>query len=159
MRSIVLCLATTVVISSSVLADVSPSTTVSQNGLISIKSNHDAKTTTDRLISTLDKKGMNIFARINHAEGAAKVGEALRPTELVIFGNPKVGTPLMQCGQSIAIDMPQKALIWEDEQGVVWFSYNDPIYIAQRHSIKNCEKVIDKISQALSNFSLAATKP
>ena len=88
--------------SSSVLAD---------NGLISIKSAHDVKTTADRLENILKEKGMTVFTRINHSAGAEKVGQQLRPTELVIFGNPKVGTPLMQCNQSMAIDLPQKALI------------------------------------------------
>ena len=80
------------------------------SGIISVKSSHDVKTTADRLESTLKQKGMNVFIRINHAQGAQKIGKELRPTELVIFGNPKVGTPLMQCRQSVAIDLPQKAL-------------------------------------------------
>ena len=81
------------------------------DGLISIKSSHDVQRTADRLENTLRGKGMTVFIRINHAEGAQKVGKKLRPTELVVFGNPKVGTPLMQCSQSVAIDLPQKALI------------------------------------------------
>jgi uncharacterized protein (DUF302 family) len=86
-------------------------------GLINLKSSHDVKNTADRLETVLKEKGMNVFLRINHTEGARKVGQELRPTELVIFGNPKVGTPLMQCGQTVAIDLPQKALIWQDENG------------------------------------------
>ena len=80
------------------------------NGLVSLKSPYDVKTTIDRLESVLKEKGMTIFKRVNHTKGAKKVGLKLRPTELLIFGNPKVGTPLMQCGQSAAIDLPQKAL-------------------------------------------------
>ena len=129
------------------------------NGVISIKSSHDVKITTDRLENTLHKKGMTVFIRINHAEGARKVGKSLRPTELLIFGNPKVGTPLMQCSQSVAIDLPQKALIWEDEAGQVWLSYNDPKYLARRHSITGCAEVIQKIGAALGNFAKAATMP
>lgn len=129
------------------------------DGLISIRSNYDVKTTADRLISTLGKKNMTLFARIDHSEGAKKVGETLRPTELIIFGNPKVGTPLMQCEQRAAIDLPQKALIWEDAKGIVWFSYNDPSYISQRHHIKNCTQLINNISNALLAFSKAATAP
>jgi uncharacterized protein (DUF302 family) len=102
---------------------------------------------------------MTVFIRINHAEGAQKVGKKLRPTELVVFGNPKVGTPLMQCSQSVAIDLPQKALIWEDEAGLVWLSYNDPRYLAKRHGITECVNVIKKIEKALSNFAHAATRP
>ncbi len=129
------------------------------NGLISIKSSHNVKGTADRLENTLREKGMTVFIRINHAEGAQKVGKKLRPTELVVFGNPKVGTPLMQCSQSVAIDLPQKALIWEDEAGHVWFSYNDPRYLAKRHGITECVNVIKKIEKALSNFAHAATRP
>ena len=129
------------------------------SGLTGVKSSHDVKTTVDRLESILRQKGMTVFIRINHAEGALKVGKNLRPTELLIFGNPKVGTPLMQCSQSVAIDLPQKALIWEDERGQVWLSYNDPKYLAKRHGITGCAEVIEKIGNALSNFANAATKP
>ncbi len=129
------------------------------DGLISIKSSYDVQRTGDRLENTVREKGMTVFIRINHAEGAQKVGKKLRPTELVVFGNPKVGTPLMQCSQSVAIDLPQKALIWEDEAGHVWLSYNDPKYLAKRHGITECVNVIKKIEKALSNFAHAATRP
>ena len=157
MRTLLFCLISAFITSSPAFAE--SSSALSNNGLISIKSNHSVDSTADRLVNILEKKGMTVFARINHSEGAEKVGKLLRPTELVIFGNPKVGTPLMQCEQSVAIDLPQKALIWEDNKGAVWFSYNDPKYLAQRHNIKNCEKVINKISKALSKFSHAATTP
>ena len=130
---------------------------VADNGLISIKSSHTVRVTADRLEKNLKMKGMTVFARINHAEGAEKVGKKLRPTELIIFGNPKVGTPLMQCGQSVAIDLPQKALIWEDEAGQVWLSYNDSRYLAKRHGIKGCDEVIQKIENALGHFAKTAT--
>ncbi len=129
------------------------------NGLISIKSSHDVQRTADGLENTLREKGMTVFIRINHAQGAQKVGKKLRPTELLIFGNLKVGTPLMQSSQSVAIDLPQKALIWEDEAGHVWLSYNDPRYLAKRHGITECVNVIKKIEKALSNFAHAATSP
>ena len=135
------------------------SVTYADNGIISIKSSHDVKTTVDRLENILREKGMTVFIRINHAEGAQKVGKKLRSTELIIFGNPKVGTPLMQCGQSVAIDLPQKALIWQDEAGQVWLSYNDPKYLASRHSIKECDEIIKKIEKALGNFARMATMP
>ena len=130
---------------------------IASDGLVSIKSPHTVSITADRLESALREKGMTIFARIDHAAGAEKAGMQLRPTELVIFGNPKVGTPLMQCTQSVAIDLPQKALIWEDASGRVWFSYNDPRYLAERHDIKGCDESIDKISKALANFATMAT--
>ena len=129
------------------------------SGVISVKSSHDVRSTGDRLENILNQKGMTVFIRINHAENAQKVGKSLRPTELIIFGNPKVGTPLMQCSQSVAIDLPQKALIWEDEGGQVWLSYNDPTYLVNRHSIVGCAEVIEKIEKALSNFAKAATMP
>ena len=129
------------------------------NGIIGIKSSHDVKVTADRLENNLIAKNMIVFIRINHTEGAQKVGKKLRPTEVIIFGNPKVGTPLMQCGQSVAIDLPQKALIWEDKAGQVWLSYNDPKYLAKRHGITECVDVIKKIETALNNFANAATMP
>ena len=130
---------------------------IADNGLISIKSSHDVKATADRLEKNLKMKGMTVFTRINHAKGAQKVGKKLPPTELIIFGNPKVGAPLMQCGRSVAIDLPQKALIWEDETGQVWLSYNDPKYLAKRHGIKGCDAVLKKLGNALGNFVKSAT--
>ena len=121
------------------------SAAVAGNGLISVKSSHDVKVTADRLETVLNQKGMNVFIRIDHAAGAAKVDKELRPTELIIFGNPKVGTPLMQCSQSAAIDLPQKALIWQDNKGSVWLSYNDPEYLNGRHGLKECSEVIKKV--------------
>jgi uncharacterized protein (DUF302 family) len=137
----------------------SASLAYADDGLISKKSSHDVKTTADRLENILREKGMRVFTRINHTEGAQKVGIKLRPTEVIIFGNPKVGAPMMQCGQTIAIDLPQKALIWEDEGGQVWLSYNDPNYLARRHGITGCADVIKKIENALNNFSNVATMP
>ena len=129
------------------------------NGLISVKSAHDVKTTADRLETVLKKKGMTVFNRIDHAKGAKSVGNDLRPTELVIFGNPKIGSVLMQCAQTIAIDLPQKALIWQDGGGQVWLSYNEPTELAKRHRLPGCEKVIQKVTGALGNFAKAATMP
>ena len=129
------------------------------DGVLSIASTHDVKNTADRLEAALKAKGMKIFLRIDHAAGAASVGMPLRPTELVIFGNPKVGTPLMQCAQSVGIDLPQKALISEDADGKVWLSYNDPLYLQRRHHIQGCDKVLAKVSGALRNFAKAATRP
>ena len=126
-------------------------------GMISVKSAHSVATTADRLENILKAKGMKVFNRINHAAGAASVGKELRPTELIIFGNPKVGTPLMQCSHSIAIDLPQKALIWEDAGGQVWFSYNDPQFLALRHATQGCDAVLQKVAGALANFASKAS--
>jgi len=128
-----------------------------EDGLISMQSKHNVTHTVERLKMALEAKGMTIFAIINHAQGAQHVGKTLRPTQLVIFGNPKLGTVLMQCHQSIAIDLPQKALIWQDEKGHVWLSYNNPEYLLKRHHIQGCKKVASKIAHALHHFALAAT--
>ncbi len=130
-----------------------------QSSLTTIKSAYDVSTTAERFEKALQKKGMTIFARINHAEGAAKVGIKLRPTEVVIFGNPKVGSLLMICSQSVAIDLPQKALISEDENNQVWLTYNEPTYLAKRHDITGCDETIEKIDKALASFARIATQP
>jgi uncharacterized protein (DUF302 family) len=126
-------------------------------GMVNVESAHSVAITADRLEKILKKKGMTVFARIDHAAGAQKVGKTLRPTELVIFGNPKIGSLLMLCSQSIAIDLPQKALIWKDEAGKVWLSYNDPQHLANRHATEGCDKVIMKVTGALGKFSARAT--
>ncbi|MGD9113209.1 MAG: DUF302 domain-containing protein, partial [Desulfobacterales bacterium] len=113
----------------------------------------------DRLESVLKEKGMTVFARIKHSDGAKKAGVDLRPTELVIFGNPKVGAPLMKCNQTVGIDLPQKALIWKDDTDQVWLTYNEPQYLSKRHGLSACAGVIAKVEKALGNFAKAATKP
>jgi uncharacterized protein (DUF302 family) len=135
-----------------------PVSVLGAEGLIAMKSSHSVSATADKLTSLLKDKGMTVMNRISHSDGAASVDLALRPTELVIFGNPKVGTPLMQCTQSVAIDLPQKALIWEDESGQVWLGYNDPMYLKQRHDIQGCDEVLKKIAGALGAFAEGATR-
>ena len=128
------------------------------DGLIVVKSNHSVAATADKLESALGEKGMTVFNRIDHAAGAESVGKQLRPTELVIFGNPKVGTQLMHCSQSVAADLPQKALIWEDEGGQVWLGYNDPAYLKARHGLDGCDEVLNKVNKALASFAESATR-
>ena len=128
------------------------------NGLIISSSHYSVTETINRLETALKEKGMTIFIRIDHAAGAEKVDLKLRPTQLLIFGNPKVGTPLMLCEQTAAIDLPQKALAYEDENGQVWLADNDPTYMAKRHNIDGCEPAIQKVSNALANFTKAATE-
>ena len=128
------------------------------DGMVRIKSAYDVNTTIDKLENALKSKGMTIFKRVDHTAGATKAGIQLRPTELLIFGNPKVGTPLMLCSQTAALDLPQKALAYEDEKGLVWLVYNDPAYMAKRHDTKGCEKAIQKVSNALAKFAGIATK-
>ena len=125
-------------------------------GLINVQSDFSVRETTDRLENILNEKGMTIFNQINHSDAAQKVGVELRETQLIIFGNPKVGSPLMQCQQSVAIDLPQKAIIWEDDKSKVWISYNDPRYLGKRHNIIGCDEVITKVEKALSGITKAA---
>ena len=126
------------------------------DGMINVPSAFGVEETADRLESVLSEKGMTIFNRIRHSEAASKVGIELRETELIIFGNPKVGSPLMQCQQSVAIDLPQKALIWRDENSQVWISYNDPEYLKERHNITGCDEVLSKIEKALAGITKTA---
>ena len=124
--------------------------------LISAESKFSVQETADRFESIAEKKGLTIFARINHQKNAANVNLTLRETEVILFGNPKVGTPLMLCAQEVAIDLPQKVLVWKDAQDKVWVSYNNPYYLQARHAIKGCSKTIAKIStvlKALTNLA------
>ena len=127
-------------------------------GLVSVRSAHDVATTVERFLAALEANGLKVFARIDHAAGAAGVGKELGPTRVVIFGNPKVGTPLMQCARTVAIDLPQKALVWRDEDGRVWFSYNDPQYLADRHGVGECGGVVRKVERVLGKLAAAATR-
>lgn len=131
--------------------------TNSAHALMNVKSANDVKTTADKLEAVLKDKGMTVFTRIDHAAGAKKVDKELRPTELVIFGNPNIGTLLMQCQQTVGIDLPMKALIWEDESGQVWFSYDNPDFTKNKHSVEGCDPVFEKITGALAKFAAAAT--
>jgi len=108
---------------------------MAQEGLVSVPSKYSALETMDRLLAALAKRGMTVFARVDHAAGAANAGLSLRPTEVVVFGNPNAGTALMQDRQTAGIDLPLKALVWEAADGKVWLSYNDPHWIAQRHGL------------------------
>src|SRR6202161_3126438 len=105
------------------------------DGLTTIASSHGPKATMDRLEAEVKAKGLTGFGRIDHAAGSAAAGLSLRPTELLIFGNAKGGTPLMQSVQTIGIDLPLKALVWQDASGVTWLSYNDPSWLAKRHGL------------------------
>jgi len=128
------------------------------DGLISLKSPRSAPATMDRLEEIVTERGLNVFARIDHAAGAATIGATLRPTEVIIFGNPQGGTPFMECAQSVGIDLPLKALVWEDESGQVWLGYNDPVYLGQRHGVARCP-VIENLSTALAGIAEAAVTP
>jgi uncharacterized protein (DUF302 family) len=129
------------------------------NGMISKKSHHSVKVTLDRLEAVLKKKGIGVALRWSHDEKGKSVGIPLRPTELLMFGNPKLGTHMFTSNQTAGIDLPLKALAWEDDKGQVWLTYNDPAYIANRHNIKNRAEILKKMTAALDNLSNAATKP
>lgn len=133
---------------------------VTATGVVVKQSPYSVEETEARFVAILEEKGLNIFATIDHAENATNAELELRPTSVVIFGNPKLGTPLMQCAQSIAIDLPQKLLIWEDETGQVKVAYNDPQYLAERHGFGDCgSETIEKIALALDQLSEGAILP
>jgi uncharacterized protein (DUF302 family) len=126
------------------------------NGLVTVVSAHNARETMERLLAALKAHNMTVFARIDHAAGAAAVGLALRATEVVLFGNPKGGTALMQDRQTAGIDLPLKVLVWEDEAGTTQLSYNDPQWIAQRHGL-GAHSAVAAMTKALQEIAKAAT--
>jgi uncharacterized protein (DUF302 family) len=131
---------------------------MAQDGLISLASRYPARETLDRLLAALAKRNMTVFARIDHAAGAASAGLPLRPTEVVIFGNPKGGTALMQDRQTAGIDLPLKALVWEDADTKVWLGYNDPAWIARRHGLGTTSAAaIDAMAKALAAIAQDVT--
>jgi uncharacterized protein (DUF302 family) len=132
--------------------------TMAADGLTTLQSRQGPKDTMNRLEAEVKAKGMTVFARIDHAAGAAAVGLPLRSTELLIFGNAKGGTPLMQSNQTIGIDLPLKALVWEDASGVTWLSYNDPSWLAKRHGLGHeVEAAVSAMAAALNAITKTAT--
>jgi uncharacterized protein (DUF302 family) len=128
-------------------------------GLITLPSAFAARTTADRLAAEVEKRGLTVFARIDHAAGAAAAGLALPPTELLIFGNARGGTPLMQADQAIGIDLPLKALVYEDSAGKTWLAYNDPHWLARRHGLGAAVAgSADAMAAALAALAAAATR-
>jgi uncharacterized protein (DUF302 family) len=128
------------------------------DGLITLSSSHGPKDTMDRLAAEITARGMTIFARVDHAAGAAEAGLSLRPTELLIFGNAKGGTPLMQSDQTIGIDLPLKALVWQDASGRTWLSYNDPGWLAKRHGLgAEVDPAVKAMAAALNAIATKAT--
>ena len=127
-------------------------------GLVTVKSAFDPKETMSRLEAEVKAKGMTVFAHVDHAAGATAVGMPLRPTDLLIFGAAKGGTPLMQSVQTIGIDLPLKALVWQDEAGATWLSYNDPAYLAHRHGLgESTNAPVNAMSGALKAIAAKAT--
>jgi uncharacterized protein (DUF302 family) len=131
---------------------------MSANGLITVLSAFGPDETMKRLEAEVLAKGMTVFARVDHAAGAAGAGLQLRPTDLLIFGAAKGGTPLMQAAQTIGIDLPLKALIWQDEAGKTFLSYNDPAYLTHRHGLADQAKsVVNAMTAALEAIAAKAT--
>ena len=128
-------------------------------GLTTMASRFGPKETMDRLETEIRAHGMEVFARIDHAAGAAEIGLALRTTELIIFGNPRGGTPLMQSVQTVGIDLPLKALVWQDGAGKTWLAYNEPSWLAQRHGVANKDAAVSKMAEMLSALSRKAANP
>jgi uncharacterized protein (DUF302 family) len=128
------------------------------DGMVSLKSPRSAKETMDRLEGIVKERGLTVFARVNHSAGATSVGKSLRPTEVLIFGGPQGGTPLMECAQSAGIDLPLKALVWEDAAGQVWLGYNDPAYLAKRHEVPDCAAA-PNLAKALTGIAAATVAP
>jgi len=133
-----------------------PSLVIADNGLIKMESPHSATMTIDRLQAALEAKGIQVMARVRHQRNAEKVELELRPTELLIFGNPNLGTHMMTAEQTAGIDLPMKALAWEDADGKVWLAYNDPAWIAKRHGIQERGEIVGKMQKALETFSKQA---
>ena len=130
---------------------------MSDDGLVSIESKFSARETAARLLAALPARNMAVFGRVDHAANAAAAGMTLRPTDLIIFGNPKGGTVLMQDRQRAGIDLPLKALIWEDADGKVFVTYNDPAWIARRHGLDN-DAAVQAMSAAMNAIVQEATK-
>jgi uncharacterized protein (DUF302 family) len=114
------------------------STADTGNGLVAVKSPYSAAETATRLEAQIKQRNLAVVARVDHAAGAQRINQTLRPTEVLIFGNPQAGTPLMLCAQAVGIDLPMKALIWVDAQQQVWLGYNDPVWIVRRHGGGDC---------------------
>jgi uncharacterized protein (DUF302 family) len=129
-----------------------------QAELVRKQSPHSVSETIDRLEAAVKGRGLTVFARIDHAGGAKKVDMPLRPTELIIFGSPKVGTPLLQARQTMGLDLPLRALAWQDESGKVWLAYEAPADMAAAHGLPKDNAVIKQITGALDNFTNAAVK-
>jgi uncharacterized protein (DUF302 family) len=128
------------------------------DGLVTKPSAFSVAETIERLEKGARERDFVIVARVDHAAAATKAGLDLRPTVLLIFGNPRGGTPLMQSAPSIGLDLPLKALAWEDANGRTWLAYNDPQWLAQRHGISGRPEVVQRMSTVLDQLTDAATK-
>ena len=132
---------------------------MSDNGLVTLQSTHDFVTTLARIEAALKARGITLFARVDHAAGANGAGLSLRPTMLLLFGNPAAGTPLMQAAQTAGIDLPLKMLVWRDAAGTVSLTYNDPEWIAARHALgEEAQKPVAALAAGLQSLAREATE-
>ncbi|WP_201352785.1 DUF302 domain-containing protein [Hydrogenimonas urashimensis] len=129
-----------------------------ENGVVTYKSRYSVDETTKRLVAIVREKGLTLFKVIDHAEGARRAGKKLRPMKLVIFGNPKMGTPFIQCSETMGLDLPQKMLIYENSAGKTMVAYNAPGYLFGRHNVgSDCaRKLQEKMANALKKFAKQA---
>ena len=147
-----LCLAFIVLVFSTALAQ-------ADDGMVKKLSARGVQTTMDSLENLIRNKGLTVFARIDHAAGAAKVGEEMLPTQLLVFGNPAIGTKLISSQRTVGIDLPIKVLIWEEADGRVWIAYNDPAYLAERHGIEDRDEALQRMAGAVKGLVSAAASP
>lgn len=131
---------------------------LAQNQLTKVKSLYSYEETISNLKAALEENNLKIFTSIDHAKGAESVSMELNPTTLILFGNPAIGTQLMQCDQQVGIDLPMKYLIWKDNDNSVWIGYWEPKILANKYALEECSQVIDKMSGALAKFASLAAK-
>ena len=126
--------------------------------LVNIKSANSVGDTINKFEMIVKSKGMNVFAKINHTKGAMSIDKKLRPTQVLIFGSPKAGTPLMQENQTIGLDLPLRVLFWQDKNSDTWITYHKPVDVISSHNITNKQKIVNKMTKILNTFSKNAAK-
>ncbi len=132
--------------------------TVGDKGLVTVPSAHDVPTTVKRFEAAVATRGLRVFTTVDHAAGARRVDQSLRPTTLMLFGSPKVGTRLMRCSQTAGIDLPLKVLVYEDETGQTYIAYNGTDWLSDRHGLGECAEVLGNVAQALDGLATAAAE-
>ena len=130
--------------------------TVADKGLVTMPSAHDVPTTVARFEAAVAKRGLRVFTTVDHAAGARRVDQSLRPTTLMLFGSPRVGTRLMRCSQTAGIDLPLKVLVYEDASGQTFVAYNATDWLSDRHGLGECAGVLDNVAKALDGLATAA---